>query len=106
MDNNTAQANGANKLLFRLFGPGRTNLGSFSRRDQAMKAMRHHNSNLKPGQSSVYVGPGPDHYRVIHKDQVVPQRGPDYRFVGEEREEIKPDEWLEWYTSRREEGFA
>lgn len=97
--------------LFRLFGPGRENLGSFSRRAHAMKAMRQHNSSLGWHERPAYVGPGPDHNRVIHGDQVVPQRGPDYRWVDDEKhgkvaQAIKPDEWLEWYSARREEGFA
>lgn len=95
-----------NLSLFVLLGAGRVVLATFAKKHHALKAMRTHNSKLASGESPVYVGPGPDHWRVKNKDQKVPKRGPDYRWAGETREEIKPDEWLEWYTSRREEAFA
>jgi hypothetical protein len=108
--------------LFRVFGAGRVYdevagrytpvvLGTFGKRHQAIAAMTAHNKKLAKGERPAWVGPGPDHWRSkenVNND--IPVRGNGYRWAhGAEEprlEVIQPDEWLDWYTSRKEVAYG
>lgn len=65
------------KALFRVFGPGRVNHGTYGNKHQALKAMRFLNSKRKEGERPFWVGPAEDHWRFGTRDEVVPVRGPE-----------------------------
>lgn len=62
-----------------LSNSGRALVGTFGSRLAALNAMRKINAKLAKGEPSVFVSPGPDHWRY-KTDRSVPMRGPDYRW--------------------------
>lgn len=71
-----------NLSLYQVLGAGRSLVGTFGSKIAALKAMRKINSNLKKGESPVFVSPGPDHWRA-KENRKVPKRGAEPVWTGE-----------------------
>lgn len=87
--------------LFRVFGPGRENLGTYGHMSQAKKARDAYNAKLGSKDRKAWIGAGPDHWSsAFNRD--IPKRPdeivyvPDGKHVsGLTRKYVSPAEfWL------------